>query len=57
PNILQLYEKRERYKRKIRSRGYYPIDAAKGTKLYNRYDEARYKLYSVINVLHKRKED
>ena len=26
-------------------------------KLYDRYDEARYKLYSIINVLRKRKED
>ncbi|OCK91630.1 uncharacterized protein K441DRAFT_574573, partial [Cenococcum geophilum 1.58] len=52
-----LYKKQERYKRKIRSRGYYPITAAKGTKLYNRYNEARRKLNSVINVLRKQKED
>ncbi|XTI83465.1 hypothetical protein V2W45_1464745 [Cenococcum geophilum] len=32
-------------------RGYYPINAAKGTKLYNRYNEARRKLYSIINVI------
>jgi hypothetical protein len=57
PDILQLREKRERYKRKIRSRGYHPIAAAKGTKLYDRYDEARRKLHSVTNVLRKRKED
>ncbi|OCK88484.1 uncharacterized protein K441DRAFT_588342, partial [Cenococcum geophilum 1.58] len=52
-----LCKKRERYKQKIRSRGYYPINAAKGTKLYNRYNEARHKLHSIINVLRKRKED
>ncbi|OCL01086.1 uncharacterized protein K441DRAFT_530960, partial [Cenococcum geophilum 1.58] len=57
PNILQLYKKRERYKQKIRSRGYYPINAVKGTKLYNRYDKARRKLYSITNVLYKQKED
>ncbi|OCK91960.1 uncharacterized protein K441DRAFT_572564, partial [Cenococcum geophilum 1.58] len=53
PNILQLYKKREQYKQKIRSQRYYPINTAKETKLYNRYDKARHKLYSIINVLRK----
>ncbi|OCK96477.1 uncharacterized protein K441DRAFT_552179, partial [Cenococcum geophilum 1.58] len=47
----------ERYKQKIRSQGYHSINAVKGTKLYNCYNKARRKLYSIINVLRKQKED
>ncbi|KAF2179944.1 hypothetical protein K469DRAFT_715808 [Zopfia rhizophila CBS 207.26] len=57
PKILRLRAKREQYKQKIRSQGYHPIDAAKGTKLYDCYDEAKRKLHSLTNVLRKRKED
>ncbi|OCK92249.1 uncharacterized protein K441DRAFT_188551 [Cenococcum geophilum 1.58] len=56
PEILRLRAKRERYKQKISSQGYHPIDAAKGMKLYDRYDEARRRLHSLTNVLRKRKE-
>ncbi|OCK90879.1 uncharacterized protein K441DRAFT_577916, partial [Cenococcum geophilum 1.58] len=52
-----LCEKRERYKQKIRSRGYHPINTAKEIKLYNHYNKARRKLYSIINALYKQKED
>jgi hypothetical protein len=57
PEILRLRAKRERCKQKISHRGYRSIDAAKGIKLYDRYDEAKRKLHSLTNVLRKRKED
>jgi hypothetical protein len=57
PEILRLRAKRERYKQKISRKGYHSADAAKGTKLYDRYNEAKRKLHSLINVLRKRKEN
>jgi hypothetical protein len=39
PEILRLRAKRERYKHKISRKGYHFADAAKGTKLYDRYNE------------------
>jgi hypothetical protein len=57
PEVLQLRAKREQYKQRLSSQGYCPIDSARGTKLYRRYDEAKRKLHSLINVLRKRRED
>ena len=57
PAIVRLRAKPERYKQRLRSQGYHPIDAAKGTRLHDRYDGAKRKLHSLTNVLRKRKED
>lgn len=57
PEIVRLRAKRERYKQRLRSQGYRPINAAKGTRLHDCYDKAKRKLYSLTNVLRKRKED
>ena len=50
-NILQLYKKRKQYKQKIKSQKYHPINTTKEIKLYNYYNKARYKLYSITNIL------
>jgi hypothetical protein len=57
PEILRLRAKRERCKQKISYWGYRSVNAAKGTKLYDWYDEAKRRLHSLTNVLRKRKED
>jgi hypothetical protein len=57
PRVLRFRKQRERNKQKIQSQGYYPIETAKGTSLYEHYIEAKRKLHSLTNVLRKRKKD
>jgi hypothetical protein len=51
PDLVKLRKKRERYKKKIYNRGYYPLSAAEGTHLYDRYKEYDRKANSKANTL------
>jgi hypothetical protein len=55
--ILCLCKERDQYKQKLSDEGYRPIETAKGTEFYKRFDDARRKLNSLRNVLRRRKED
>jgi Protein of unknown function (DUF3435) len=51
PDLVKLRDKRKRYKKKIYDHGYYPLSAAKGTHLYDRYKEYDRKANSKANTL------
>ncbi|KAJ9641087.1 hypothetical protein H2199_005755 [Coniosporium tulheliwenetii] len=57
PELVRLRKKRERCKEKIRDRGYYSIEAAKGTHLHTRYEEIKRKINNMTNTLRRKRLD
>ena len=51
PHLLRLREKREWYQEKLAIHGYKPIDTAKGTKLYARYEQVDRQVKSTTTQL------
>ncbi|KAJ9634908.1 hypothetical protein H2199_008772 [Coniosporium tulheliwenetii] len=57
PELVKLRKKRERCKEKIRDRGYYSIEVAKGTHLHTRYEEIKRKINNMTNTLRRKRLD
>ncbi|KAJ9644084.1 hypothetical protein H2199_003952 [Coniosporium tulheliwenetii] len=57
PELVRLRKKRERCKEKIRDRGYYSIEGAKGTHLHTRCEEIKRKINNRTDMLRRKRLD
>lgn len=55
PLLVGLRGKRERYKQKLKDRGFYPLAEAKGTPLHDKYEKIKKKISSTYQQLHRLK--
>lgn len=53
PILVALREKREKYKKMLKDKGFYPLAAGKGTRLYKKYEKTNRKLASAYQKLHR----
>jgi hypothetical protein len=57
PELVALRNERENFKNQIYDQGYYPITTAEGTELYKRYKDAKRKISSTYQKLHRQRFD
>jgi predicted double-glycine peptidase len=53
PVLVAFREKREKYKKMLKDKGFYLLTAGKGTRLYNKYERKKQELASTYQQLHR----